>query len=281
MLANANRKMIILTTLFFLTVGETAAAPEVKIINPSPYPGDIVIVDLMNPNTASGTFDGSPLKFFSYGKMMRSIFPIPVTKRAADYKLNVESYGSPPVEIVITVRPKIFPRLALGVPKKLETTPKGLVQKIVASKRGVESAFQRETPVWLATTGFGLPLAVNRLGSPFGEMRITGSQTIRHLGADFRGRTGTKVYAIGAGLASVAGFDEIYGNHVILDHGFGVFSFYLHLNQMLIKTGEFLKRGTPIGTIGETGYATGPHLHLTLKVKGVSVDPVRFVTLFR
>jgi murein DD-endopeptidase MepM/ murein hydrolase activator NlpD len=75
--------------------------------------------------------------------------------------------------------------------------------------------------------------------------------------------------------------DPIYGNAVLIDHGHGIFSAYFHLDKALAKQGSEVKKGTKIGTVGQSGYATGPHLHLSIKINGVSVDPLKFVTMFK
>jgi murein DD-endopeptidase MepM/ murein hydrolase activator NlpD len=74
---------------------------------------------------------------------------------------------------------------------------------------------------------------------------------------------------------------DIYGKTLIIDHGLGIFSLYLHLNQFKVLQEEQVKRGDTIALSGSTGYSITPHLHFSIKVKGVSVDPLRFIEITR
>ena len=73
----------------------------------------------------------------------------------------------------------------------------------------------------------------------------------------------------------------VYGGTVIVNHGLGVQSLYMHLSRISATAGTTVKRGQLIGYSGETGYAVGPHLHLSIKVNGVSIDPKAFFNIFK
>ena len=87
--------------------------------------------------------------------------------------------------------------------------------------------------------------------------------------------------AINGGIVRKAYFDSVFGKSVVVDHGQGIFSLYLHLNEIRVKEGDQIKKGHLIGTVGQTGYAISPHLHLSVKISGVSVDPLKFVSSFK
>lgn len=70
---------------------------------------------------------------------------------------------------------------------------------------------------------------------------------------------------------------KMYGKTLIIDHGFGIFSFYSHLNELKVSNGEKVNQGEAIGLSGKTGYALAPHLHFSIKLNGSSVDPLRFI----
>ena len=89
--------------------------------------------------------------------------------------------------------------------------------------------------------------------------------------------TNTLVYAVNDGeVKTTAGLID-YGNTIIIDHGLGIFSLYLHLNTFKVSEGQKVKRGDLIGYSGSTGYSIAPHLHFSIKVGSASVDPLRFV----
>lgn len=100
------------------------------------------------------------------------------------------------------------------------------------------------------------------------------SQT--HLGFDLASLRGSSVPAANTGRVVFAGALGIYGNTVIVDHGLGLFSLYGHLSEVGATPGTRVARGDPIGKTGDTGLAAGDHLHFSMMVRGVHVDPVEW-----
>lgn len=120
------------------------------------------------------------------------------------------------------------------------------------------------------------PVAGPRSGS-FGAQRIYrgGVPAAYHSGEDIRAGTGATVVAPADGVVTLApppGF-SLEGNLVILDHGLGLTSSFLHLSRALVRPGQVVRRGEPIGAVGATGRATGPHLHWSLVWNGARIDP--------
>jgi murein DD-endopeptidase MepM/ murein hydrolase activator NlpD len=97
-----------------------------------------------------------------------------------------------------------------------------------------------------------------------------------HLGFDLASLRGSPVPAGNTGRVVFAGPLGIYGNTVILDHGLDLFSLYGHLSEVGVTTGAEVRRGDPIGKTGDTGLAAGDHLHFSIMVHGVHVDPVEW-----
>ncbi len=98
-----------------------------------------------------------------------------------------------------------------------------------------------------------------------------------HSGMDFTAPTGTEVYATGNGtVADVLKSVRGYGNHIIIDHGFGYSSMYAHLDGFNVRKGQKVRRGDVIGYVGNTGTSLAPHLHYEVKLNGSNVDPVNF-----
>ncbi|MDE6801913.1 MAG: M23 family metallopeptidase, partial [Muribaculaceae bacterium] len=102
--------------------------------------------------------------------------------------------------------------------------------------------------------------------------------TVRfHEGMDFSAPIGTPVYATGDGVVTAAGrVMSGYGNMVDIDHGFNYMTRYAHLNDVLVKPGQVVKRGDLIGRVGNTGKSTGPHLHYEVRFKGQPQNPVNY-----
>lgn len=98
-----------------------------------------------------------------------------------------------------------------------------------------------------------------------------------HTGIDFTAATGTPIYATGDGTVKEAGFDNSgYGNHVVINHGYGYNTLYAHMKKVKVKRGAKVKRGEVIGWIGSTGKSTGPHLHYEVIKNGDKIDPIHF-----
>lgn len=109
----------------------------------------------------------------------------------------------------------------------------------------------------------------------YGSQRIlSGTPMAPHSGLDFAAPPGAPVVAPAAGIVVLAdGPFTLEGNLVLLDHGMGLVSAFLHLSRIDVKVGDVLAAGAPIGTVGRTGRATGPHLHWGVTWTDVRIDP--------
>ena len=120
---------------------------------------------------------------------------------------------------------------------------------------------------------------LNRIASGFG-MRIDpvyGTPKL-HKGLDFTAPQGTPIYATGDGVVKLSGYSESgFGNHVIINHGYGYETLYGHMVRIKARQGQRVKRGEVIGWVGSTGKSTGPHCHYEVHVNSNEVDPVYFL----
>jgi murein DD-endopeptidase MepM/ murein hydrolase activator NlpD len=99
-----------------------------------------------------------------------------------------------------------------------------------------------------------------------------------HPGLDIAGERGQPVYATADGRVTQSGSQGAYGNLIVLDHGFGLITKYGHLSSYLVKQGEGVKRGQVIGRVGNTGRATGYHLHYEVLANGRLINPLHLLT---
>ncbi len=277
-------KNFFLILILLLPVLVFAKGIQADIFNQSPSAGDTVLVKFSDRTLeiASAFFDGKPISFFSYKTFPTVVLGVAVTKPAGRYLLRVDFKNGQSFNSIINVKNRKVVKIVLGEPKESEIKLSELGDKVQEKKLDLDTIFKIKTPNIFFKNNFGLPLMRNRvMATPFGAIYKTGSSEIRHLGTDFAASIGAFVGAINDGVIRKAYFDNIYGNSVIIDHGEGIYSYYIHMNEIKIKEGALVKKGTVIGTVGQTGYATGPHLHLSVKVGGVAVDPVNFVAAFR
>lgn len=122
------------------------------------------------------------------------------------------------------------------------------------------------------------------LGSPMEFSRVTSGFKMRfhpilqtwraHLGVDYAAPTGTPVRTVGDGVVELAGSQNGFGNVVIVQHGGNNKTVYAHLSRIHVKTGQRISQGQTVGAVGQTGWATGPHLHFEFRVNGAHRDPL-------
>lgn len=117
----------------------------------------------------------------------------------------------------------------------------------------------------ILTSGFGVRT------SPFTDTPVF------HHGLDIVARQGVQVRAAAAGKVVRSGYESLFGNVVVLEHGYGYRSLYAHLGERTAVAGDLVQKGDPIGTVGDTGRTTGPHLHFEVHVNGLPVNPSRFL----
>lgn len=144
--------------------------------------------------------------------------------------------------------------------------------RIVAA-RGVETGAQgwRQSFAWPAT---------GRISGRFGSQRVyRGKPGSYHSGLDIAGGGGATYVAPADGVVVLAAAQPftLEGYLLIIDHGMGLNSAFLHSSELLVREGETVRQGQPIGRIGATGRATGPHLHWSLTWRGMRLDPLLFV----
>ncbi len=140
-----------------------------------------------------------------------------------------------------------------------------------ADSLAVHSTRLAATPSIMPTQGW--------LSSAFTSMR---SHPILHLarpheGIDVTAPMGTPIEAPAAGRVTDAGWETGYGNTITIDHGFGTVTKFAHASKILVREGQRVARGQRIALVGNTGLATGPHLHYEVHVNGRPVDPLRYV----
>ncbi len=101
-----------------------------------------------------------------------------------------------------------------------------------------------------------------------------------HKGIDFSTwRSGDPVMATASGQVVNVGFDNSFGNSIIIKHNHGIYTRYAHLNQFRVKKGQFVEQGDIIGTVGNTGMSTGPHLHYEVHIGSDVVDPAKYINI--
>lgn len=165
-------------------------------------------------------------------------------------------------------------------PRHVRPSPQDL-ERIRREQAEIKQVYASGSRPRLWRGGFSVPVP-GEMHGPFGTRRVfNGELQSRHNGADYRAQTGDPIRASGGGVVRLAK-DLFYSGHaVIVDHGAGVFTSYSHLSRIDVHVGQKIDRGALIGLAGATGRVTGPHLHWTVRVGTVNVDPVGFLDAMR
>ncbi len=128
----------------------------------------------------------------------------------------------------------------------------------------------------------GTPVSEGFVGSGYGMRNdpFTGELSM-HAGVDFAAPTGTPIFAAAGGAVIAAETTPQFGNMVEIDHGKGVSTVYAHTSRMLVKPGDFVRKGQKIAEVGTTGRSTGPHLHFEVHVNGSPQNPSKYLAMLR
>ena len=203
----------------------------------------------------------------------RSVFdldPIPSSVREAgfggseEYSVNLESRNSDFVENTALMLEKLSTKARIQSGSLDQLYRKAKEQKLMLTNKPSIQPISPADRVWL-TSSYGYR------NDPFHKGKRM------HHGIDLAGQIGIKIYATGNGRVKVASFNSYgYGNEIIIDHGFAYESIYAHLDKIYVKKGENVKKGQLIGTLGDTGRSTGPHLHYEIRKNRKAVNPMYY-----
>lgn len=141
-------------------------------------------------------------------------------------------------------------------------------------------AAQTYKTVSLGDVSFTWPCpASGRITSGFGGRKSpTKGASSNHQGIDISAPTGTSIVAAAAGEVVIATYSSSAGNYVMISHGGGVYTVYMHASSLLVSQGQSVKKGQTIAKVGSTGYSTGSHLHFGVRVNGSYVNPTKYVS---
>jgi murein DD-endopeptidase MepM/ murein hydrolase activator NlpD len=292
------RKLLVAALIVFALVALTAslsaasAAPStvnhwtvisqpVRLVNGSP-----VLFRVTTPHrvrTLSGNWLGHEIAF-SFDPASKTWFALAGVSQETkpgvySLALNAENLPAAANDASISFEKKIrverqrYPRVLLKVPTRY-TAPSPEDQHEIEQGKAIKAdAFKTVTDEREWKGSFAPPVEA-AISDVFGVERVfNGSVQSTHQGLDFRVPSGTSVAAANRGRVIVARALFFEGNCVMIDHGQGLLTIYMHLSKFLVKEGDQVDKGQAIGLSGGTGRATGPHLHLAVRWQGVYLDP--------
>ena len=168
-----------------------------------------------------------------------------------------------------------------GLPEKKVTPPKEVYERIRRENTIIAQAREIESDLTFFKKKFIPPLDNAIITGVYGSQRIlNGKPKWPHYGIDFAANEGTKIKAMLDGTATMVEPDLFYtGGTLIFDHGHGISTLYMHMQNIYVKKGQKVKQGEVIGTVGSTGRSTGAHLDVRLNWFGIRLDPMTVLKL--
>lgn len=268
------------TLMFTVNVDKPA---NVAIVTRENYPGNILLVSVENLNgdeTLNLQTDAVKTETQEYKYKGKSVFicPIDLYAQAGDYDINVVVNKGTNREYTITstfaVKSKSFKTQYLTVSEEMNDTNNDNAA-IYEFVQLVKPARTESVPEKLWEGTFIMPVE-GELTTDFAEIRYINNElsSDRHSGLDLAASLGTEVKAPNNGVVTFAIEGLLSpGSTVVIDHGMGLFTSYYHLNTIAVKKGQKVSKGEVIGTVGTTGFSTGPHLHYAVSIYNTYVNP--------
>jgi murein DD-endopeptidase MepM/ murein hydrolase activator NlpD len=233
----------------------------------------------------SGLWMGHNVSFFRSTKNQEwyGLAAIPVTLKAGSYELRVTetlaSGGAIELSRKIRVISAPYPKITVKVAKKFTEPSPDQLTAISVDKNLKAQVFGTVTTDRLWAGQFVAPVS-DPVSDIFGTTRVFNDHVqSRHEGLDFAAPPGTEVHAINSGVVILARQMFFEGNCVVIDHGQGLLSLYLHLSAFKVKEGDPVHTGETVALSGGTGRATGPHLHLAIRWQGIYLSPAILLKL--
>jgi murein DD-endopeptidase MepM/ murein hydrolase activator NlpD len=237
----------------------------------APILGDTIAV--VTPASNTVTMGGKSYPSFEMGGKFRTLLPTTPLDTPGNLSLKVDS-GTESQTVSVTLKKRSFPTQRIWLPpgqdgnvSDWEYDRVDAFKQIVSPEKYWNGKFLRPNN-GPTTSGYGVRRYYNGVFA----------KDYYHRGVDYAGNYGSAIIAPAGGKIALVGREsegyKVHGNVVGIDHGQGITSIFLHLNRIDVKLGDVVKAGQRIGTLGDSGAATGPHLHWGLYVHGKSVDPV-------
>ena len=269
---------------------QLAASPHLEVSHRARalHPGEVVVLEARPsraPASVEATAFGHRVRFFrdESDGVWRGLVGIDLTTEPGPYEIVVRAAGADGAaassRYVLDVEAKEFPTRRLKVNPSFVNPPAEVIGRIQREARDVAAIFRRAGDERRWRGGFSAPVP-GKPTSSFGRRSVYNGEARRpHSGTDFRAARGVPVKAPNAAAVALTGDLYFSGKVVILDHGWGLYSYFAHLSSVDVAEGDRVARGQVVGRVGATGRVTGPHLHWTVRLNDARVDPLSLMAL--
>jgi len=253
---------------------KTVFALNITVHPKEVIPGDVFILKIETDGRkpAEAEFLGNKISLYPLKENQHlAMVPVDIDTTPAKYDINITA-GEQQHKEGITVRHHTFRTIKLTLPEKKVTLSPEDEQRAAREAELLNRIWPENTsPAW---NGRFISPTNSEVSTAFGVKRIMNEKkTSVHKGTDFRGGTGAPVKAINSGTVVLTEDLFFGGNTLIVDHGMGLYSIYMHLSEFSVSKGEKVSKSQVIGSVGSSGRASGPHLHMSVRLNGMSINP--------
>lgn len=229
------------------------------------------------------TFNNKKLNIFTYKNLPTALVGIDLNQKVGDYIARVQLVDGKISSTTLQVLKREKYETYLPVPEKLGGNSTSSQTKVISTleKENAVLAVLKTFPKNLWVNNFIYPVSDPKITDTYGFSRTSGAASITHKGVDFKALEGTKILSVNKGIVRIARNFSVYGKTVVVDHGYGLMSFYLHMSKIKVNEDQLVQKGQTIGLAGTTGFSTGPHLHFSVRINNISIDPIKFLDLLK
>jgi murein DD-endopeptidase MepM/ murein hydrolase activator NlpD len=223
------------------------------------------------PSASALSYDGRAVRVAANGRFVIGV----ARDQTGALSLKLTTADGSTRMLSIAVTPRTFPiERVNGVPEQTVNPSPEIAARIAREQASVEAVRTRDDDRTDFDTKFVWPVK-GRISGVFGSQRVyNGTPASPHSGVDVAAAKGTPIHAPAGGIVTFANPDlYLTGGTVVIDHGHGVSSNFLHMSRIDVKVGDRVEQNQVIGLVGATGRATGPHMHWGMNWFNVRVDP--------
>ncbi len=277
-------KKAILLVLITTSIPFSARAATISLSPQDIYQGDAVLATFNIPLSQldSVAMNGTSIPSFAYGTSSAAFIGIGLSAATGTRTVTIATKSGESTSATFTIVARSRPTESMPIPARMGgnsvSNQLHFVSKLAQENAILANLTTNKETLW--TKPFIAPVPKPVLTDPYGYSRDSGAAVITHKGADFKAPIGTSVAAMNSGVVRLSRYSPVYGNTVVIDHGQGVMTMYMHLSKRSVTRGQSVKQGQKIGLSGDTGYSEGAHLHITVRINGESIDPIEFLGLF-
>lgn len=262
-------------TLLVLWTVATTSISAWALPNHDPVPGGIALIPVpASEQSVKIFYKQKPVAIIVDNEKQYAMVGIPLNSKTGKQHIDLQWHDGSKHSLNFEVKAKAYKEQHLTIKNTRKVNPyKKDMDRIIKEKARKTKArkYWTDQPV---NFNFIIPVE-GRISSIFGLKRFFNKQARRpHTGLDIAATEGTPIQAIESGTVIESGDFFFSGNMIYIDHGQGVISLYAHMHSISVKTGDNIKKGQIIGTVGQTGRVTGPHLHLSIIANQNLIDPV-------